>query len=126
MKSAKQPKLPKTTQEVTTAAPPRDEFGRLLDGWGVPVNGPCRVAALAALGMPDPLVDPDAWEDYLEAPEALPFAVAATLDVEGQEECDEPDEPDDPKTPVEIKTGKKPNNALQQALIVTEEDKANG
>lgn len=52
---------PKTTQDDPTAPRPTDEAGRVLDGWGLPVNGPARAAALAEAGKPDPLEDPSAW-----------------------------------------------------------------
>jgi hypothetical protein len=62
----------KAPEAIDTQPPQRDAFGRLLDQWGVPVNGPCRVAALAAAGLPDPNDDPDAWEG-VDAPAALSF-----------------------------------------------------
>ena len=58
---AREPRTPATTQADPTAPRPVDETGRTLDGWGLPVNGPARLAALAAAGKPDPLDDPAAW-----------------------------------------------------------------
>lgn len=38
-----------------------DAQGRELDQWGLPLNGPARIRALAKLGKPDPNVAPEAW-----------------------------------------------------------------
>lgn len=60
---------PKVSQDVPTALPPRDEQGFELDSWGLPIVGPVRAARLAALGKPDPNIDPDAWEaDAVQLP----------------------------------------------------------
>lgn len=75
MARKKEPVDPGVTQEAPTAPQARDAFGRLLDQWGLPVNGPCRVVALAELGLPDPNDDPDAWEDQ-DGPDPLEFAAA--------------------------------------------------
>ena len=75
MAAKKKPVDPGVTQEAPTTEQPRDAFGRLLDSWGLPVSGPCRVAALAEIGMPDPHDDPDPWEGQ-HAPEPLKFAAA--------------------------------------------------
>lgn len=75
MARKKEPVDPGITQEAPTTEQSRDAFGRLLDSWGLPVSGPCRVAALAELGLPDPHDDPDAWEDQ-DAPAPLAFAAA--------------------------------------------------
>lgn len=49
-------------QGAVTAPPPRCPLtGRPLDQWGLPLNGPARIAALAELAMPDPNDEPDAW-----------------------------------------------------------------
>lgn len=73
-------------ESAATLPPARDAFGRLLDEWGLPVNGPCRVAALAALDLPDPLDDPKPWRKK-SAPEPLPFAT--DIDV-GEDVVDPP------------------------------------
>jgi len=49
------------TQAEPTAPRPVTENGRVLDGWGLPLSGPARAAALAELRKPDPLADPAAW-----------------------------------------------------------------
>ncbi|KQM23126.1 hypothetical protein ASE73_02565 [Sphingomonas sp. Leaf24] len=41
-----------TTQAEPTRSPPTDDAGRPVDGFGLPLNGPARIAALA--GNPDP------------------------------------------------------------------------
>lgn len=51
--------------EPTAPAPRCAKTGRPLDQWGLPLNGPARVAALAELGMPDPNEDPGAWDNVL-------------------------------------------------------------
>lgn len=43
---------PKTTQGEPTAPRPVDQNGRTLDEYGLPLNGPARLAALD--GKPDP------------------------------------------------------------------------
>lgn len=73
MASPAKTKSPKTAEPETTAPQARDAFGRLLDSWGLPVNGPCRVAALEAIGLPDPNDDPSAWKG-VEPPAPLEFA----------------------------------------------------
>lgn len=57
-----------TTQNAPTAEPLRDENGWELDQWGLPICKPVRITRLAALGMPDPNEDPDAWPEM--APDA--------------------------------------------------------
>lgn len=52
---------PKTTQDEPTAPQATDADGRIVDAFGLPVNGVARAAALATAGKPDPLVAPDAW-----------------------------------------------------------------
>lgn len=52
---------PDPTQDKPTAPQPVDANGRLLDQFGVPLNGPARIAALAELEKPDPNTDPAAW-----------------------------------------------------------------
>lgn len=52
---------PEGTQDAPTAEPVRDENGWELDQWGLPICRPVRVERLAALGLPDPNEDPDAW-----------------------------------------------------------------
>lgn len=52
---------PVTTQAEPTRPRPVDANGRALDEWGLPLNGPARLAALAELGRPDPRDEPDAW-----------------------------------------------------------------
>lgn len=46
---------------------PRDTAGHELDQWGLPLAGPLRAQALAALGRPDPNVEPQAWTEPAEA-----------------------------------------------------------
>lgn len=60
-----------------TGEAPRDAFGRLLDAWGLPVNGPCRAAALESLNLPDPHDDPDAWRKA-DVPEPLPIGLSTS------------------------------------------------
>lgn len=48
-------------QDSPTQPRPRDAQGHELDGWGLPIAGPVRAARLAALGRPDPNVEPEAW-----------------------------------------------------------------
>jgi hypothetical protein len=60
---------------------PTDAAGRELDGFGLPVNGPARVRALA--GRPDPNVDPAAW-DALGAAAVKPAAVTSAASVESK------------------------------------------
>lgn len=55
----------KAVQEVqgeATQPRPTDAAGRELDGFGLPLNGPARVGMLLELGLPDPNVDPAAWD----------------------------------------------------------------
>lgn len=56
---------PKTSQEEPTKARPRDADGRMLDTWGLPLNGPARVRALD--GRNDPALDPTGWEEVAAA-----------------------------------------------------------
>ena len=56
---------PTTTQDDPTRPRPVDDLGQLLDGHGLPINGPGRAAALK--GRPDPA---------LEAPADAPAPVA--------------------------------------------------
>lgn len=51
---------------------PRDENGRELDEYGLPLSGPARVKALAALERPDPHVEPDTWRTPANATATLP------------------------------------------------------
>lgn len=64
-------------QEAPTAEQKRDELGRLLDGWGLPINALARAEALEAAGLPDPNDDPDAWEGA-DAPATVPLPAPAT------------------------------------------------
>lgn len=48
-------------QAAVTAPRPVDAQGRELDHWGLPINGPARLRALAQLAKPDPNEDPSAW-----------------------------------------------------------------
>ena len=47
--------------DLPTAPRDRDENNRPLDHWGLPMNGPARVARLAELGRNDPITHPDEW-----------------------------------------------------------------
>ena len=79
MAAKKMPVDTGVTQEAPTAPQARDAFGRLLDQWGLPVSGPCRVAALAEIGLPDPHDDPQAWRKVATRA-ALAFGVPAEPD----------------------------------------------
>jgi len=52
---------PQTSQEEPTRARPQDADGRVLDQWGLPLNGPARVRALS--GRVDPAIDPAGWKE---------------------------------------------------------------
>ena len=52
---------PRTEQAEPTRATTRDENGFELDQWSLPVAGPARAGVLAALGKPDPALDPEGW-----------------------------------------------------------------
>ncbi|GEM_PF-2982689 len=56
-----------TTQAEPTQPRPVDDFGRELDGYGLPLTGPARRRVLEGMGRPDPNVEPDAW-----TPESAP------------------------------------------------------
>lgn len=60
---------PEVEQAAPTAARPVDANGRELDQYGLPLNGPARVAALAELGKPDPNDAPEVWADPDDVPE---------------------------------------------------------
>lgn len=66
--------------ESTAPAPRCLLTGRPLDQWGLPLNGPARVAALAELGLPDPNDDPVAWAHVLPVDTSM---LASTLPVQG-------------------------------------------
>lgn len=61
---AQQAEAVEVTQEAPTAARERNAQGFEIDAWGLPFNGPARIAALAELGQPDPNKDPDAWTGF--------------------------------------------------------------
>ncbi len=62
-RAAKKTTSDEVTQEAVTAPQPRcPKTGRPLDQWGLPLNGPARVAALEAVDMPDPRDEPEVWE----------------------------------------------------------------
>ena len=44
-----------------TRPQPRDENGRALDQWRLPLNGPARLRSLEALGKRDPHTHPEDW-----------------------------------------------------------------
>lgn len=48
-------------KDAPTAPRAVDANGREIDQWGLPINGPARVRALAELGKPDPHFAPEAW-----------------------------------------------------------------
>ena len=48
---------------ATAPVPRCAKTGRSLDQWGLPLNGPARVAALQELGLPDPHENPGAWDE---------------------------------------------------------------
>lgn len=54
-------RAPKVDQADPTQPQPTREDGLVVDGFGLPISGPARAAALAELGKPDPDLDPDAW-----------------------------------------------------------------
>lgn len=56
-------KVGKISQDAPTKARPVDASGHILDEWGLPINGPARMAVLTELGHDDPNDNPDAWPD---------------------------------------------------------------
>lgn len=76
---ARAKKAVKAVLEAPTAEQARDEHGRLLDSWGLPINALARVEALEAAGLPDPNDDPKAW-DGRKPPAAVPLPAPAKLD----------------------------------------------
>lgn len=61
LKKGRQEQPATIAQDAPTAARPVDANGREIDQWGLPINGPARVRALAELGKPDPHFAPEAW-----------------------------------------------------------------
>jgi len=61
-----------TGASAPTQPRPRDSAGRDLDEYGLPLPGPARAKALAALGKPDPHIEPDAWRTPANATATLP------------------------------------------------------
>lgn len=55
--------------EGATKPRPRDEAGRVLDRWNLPMNGPARIRKLAQLGKRDPITNPEDWPDLSAAEE---------------------------------------------------------
>lgn len=62
-------KPPKTTQDEPTKPMPRDENGRAIDAFGLPVNGPARAEALG--DKPDPALEGTEPEAPTPAPAPL-------------------------------------------------------
>lgn len=80
----------------STAPTPRCAItGRPLDQWGLPLNGPARVAALAELGLPDPVDEPEVWAKQLPVDTALLSSTLPTPPAEPEA----PSEPDGPVKP---------------------------
>lgn len=80
--------------KVFAVSPPtsprlRDESGRALDAWGLPLNGPARVAALAEVGLPDPNIDPTVWAGVSSAtPLVQPTGAGGEQPAAGKTETD--------------------------------------
>jgi len=54
-------KTPKSTQDPPTRPRPMSKDGRQLDGFGLPIAGPARIAALAKADKRDPREHPEDW-----------------------------------------------------------------
>ncbi|WP_336958750.1 hypothetical protein [Sphingobium aquiterrae] len=76
---------PEKSQAQPTAPRPVDAMGRELDQWGLPLNGPARARALAALQKPDPNIVPEAWAEKASSgvkPGVVKAARAVVLGIE--------------------------------------------
>lgn len=67
--AAKKARPAAVVDEAATKPRPRDKAGRVLDQWGLPLNGPARIRALDALGKRDPHSNPEDWPDHSAAEE---------------------------------------------------------